>query len=78
VSENSQSVTGLEANALFELRCFTDLWTERDRNEFVIRANALPADWLKSSGSTPDVFAVSLTSLHLIPITLYCAMHLEP
>jgi hypothetical protein len=25
VSENLQSVTGLEANALFELRCFTDL-----------------------------------------------------
>jgi light-regulated signal transduction histidine kinase (bacteriophytochrome) len=78
VSKKSQSVTGLDANTLFELHCFTDLLTERYGNEFVICANTLPADGLKSSGSTPDVFAVSLTSPHGIPIPLYCTMHLGP
>jgi light-regulated signal transduction histidine kinase (bacteriophytochrome) len=78
VSENSESVTGLKPDALFELRCFTDLLTLKVRKEFLIRVHALPADGLKSSGSNPDVFAISLTSLKGAPISLYCAMHLEP
>jgi len=69
-------VTGLQPNALFELRCFTDLLTEADRKAFLIRIHALTTDGLETS-STPDVFAISLTSLLGAPISLYCAMHLE-
>jgi light-regulated signal transduction histidine kinase (bacteriophytochrome) len=72
VSENSQSVTRMEPEALFELRCFTDILTQADRKEFVIRAHTLYAN---TSRRTPDVFTISLTSLLGGPIPLFCAMH---
>jgi light-regulated signal transduction histidine kinase (bacteriophytochrome) len=79
VSENSESVTGLKPDALFELRSFTDLLTLKVRKEFLIRVHALPADGLKSSGSNPDVFAISLTSReHRSPYTVPCIWSLNP
>jgi light-regulated signal transduction histidine kinase (bacteriophytochrome) len=73
VSENSQAVTGLEPDALFELRCFTDVLTERDKKEFLTRVQALH----ESSRTDPDVFTLSLTSLEEAPRYLFCAMHLN-
>jgi len=72
VSENSESVTGIAPESLFELRCFTDVLTQSDRNEFLIRVRVLHANKLKVH---PDVFTISLTSLRGVPIPLFCAVH---
>jgi light-regulated signal transduction histidine kinase (bacteriophytochrome) len=74
ISENSGNVIGLEPEALFELRCFTDLLSQADRKEFIIRAHALSAT---TSRNIPDVFAISLTPSLGAPIPLFCAMHLS-
>lgn len=73
VSENSEAVTGLEPESLFNLRCFTDLLLQRDRLEFVSRVAALRTHKKRTS---PDVFSLSLSSLVGSPIPLFCAMHL--
>lgn len=72
VSENTQSVTGIEPDALFQQRCFTDFLTPPERTEFITRARAFYAD---TSRSNPDVFSVSLLPLGGAPRRLFCAMH---
>jgi hypothetical protein len=65
-------VISLEPEALFELRCLTDILTQADRKEFVTRARAL---YTNTARSSPDVFTISLTSLLGAPIPLFCALH---
>jgi light-regulated signal transduction histidine kinase (bacteriophytochrome) len=71
-SENSYSVVGFEPDALFELRCFTDILAHAERQEFMIRIRALR---VSDSSTHHDVFTISLTSLLGAPIPLFCAMH---
>jgi hypothetical protein len=73
VSDNSHSVVGIDPEALFDLRCFTDLLVSNDKNEFLIRSRALLSNL--SARDCPDVFQISLTSLRGAPTPLYCAMH---
>jgi hypothetical protein len=75
VSENSQSVTGLQPEALFELRCFTDLLIQSDKKEFTTRFRGLKS---RDRGlrTNPDVFSLSLTSLLGAPLACFIAMHL--
>lgn len=75
VSENSQSVTGLQPEALFELRCFTDLLINSDKKEFTTRFRGLKSR-ARSSRTNPDVFSLSLTSLLGAPLACFIAMHL--
>ncbi|KUJ08015.1 uncharacterized protein LY89DRAFT_789271 [Mollisia scopiformis] len=74
VSENTQSVTGIEPDALFQQRCFTDFLTPPEKTEFIIRARAFYAD---TSRSDPDVFSISLSPLDGASRRLFCAMHLN-
>jgi len=75
VSENSQSVTGLDPEALFQLRCFTDILSPTHRNDFIVRANVLHADPPRGN---PDVSALSLTPVEGgEDIRVFCAMHLN-
>jgi hypothetical protein len=60
VSENVKSVTGVEPEALFEMRCFTDLLIQNDKKEFATNL---------------DVFSLSLTSLTGAPLECFIAMH---
>jgi len=73
VSENSQAVIGLEPDALFELRCFTDIFTQRDKKEFLTHVRAVQ----EYPRTDPDVFTLSLMSLKGAPLHLFCAMHLN-
>lgn len=75
VSDNSRSVIGLDSEDLFDLRCFTDVMTRNDREEFVFRCHALMAN---PPSRHPDVFQISLTSLRGAPILLFCAVHISP
>jgi hypothetical protein len=75
VSENSQSVTGLQPEALFELRCFTDLLIQSDKKEFTTRFRGLKRRE-RASRTNPDVFSLSLTSLLGAPLACFIAMHL--
>lgn len=76
VSENSESITGLKPEALFELRCFTDILVQFDKREFVTRARSIRS-WTseEDSRTNPDVFTISLTSLLGAPRPLFCAIH---
>lgn len=76
VSENSQSITGLKPQALFELRCFTDILIKSDKKEFITRARNI-CTWTPEDDSrtNPDVFTISLTSLLGAPRPLFCAIH---
>jgi len=67
VSENAQSVTGLEPEALFELRCFTDLLIQSDKKEFWTRVRGI-RNQKYTSRTNPDVFPLSLTSLLGAPL----------
>lgn len=73
-SENTKRITGISPEDLFELRCFTDILSQVDRKEFVIRFRALDANKTKTN---PDVFMISLISLVGQPVPLFCAMHLS-
>lgn len=75
VSENSQSVTGLQPEALFELRCFTDLLMQSDKKEFTTRFRGLKTRE-RGLRTNPDVFSLSLTSLLGAPLACFIAMHL--
>lgn len=75
VSENSQSVTGLQPEALFELRCFTDLLIHSDKKEFTTRFRGLKSRD-RGMRTNPDVFSLSLTSLLGAPLACFIAMHL--
>lgn len=75
VSENSQSVTGLQPEALFELRCFTDLLIQSDKKEFTTRFRGLKSRE-RGLRTNPDVFSLSLTSLLGAPLACFIAMHL--
>ncbi|KAE9367641.1 hypothetical protein N431DRAFT_494579 [Stipitochalara longipes BDJ] len=75
VSENSHSVTGLDPEALFQLRCFTDILTPPHRHDFIIRAHVLHTEPPRAN---PDVFSMSLTPVLGGPeIPVFCAMHLN-
>lgn len=76
VSENSESITGLKPQALFELRCFTDILIKSDKKEFITRARNI-CTWTPEDDSrtNPDVFTISLTSLLGAPRPLFCAVH---
>ncbi|KAF4618362.1 hypothetical protein G7Y89_g14941 [Cudoniella acicularis] len=76
VSENSQNVTGLDPDALFELRCFTDILIQSDKREFVNQARSMRG-WTSEGDSrtNPDVFTISLTSLLGASKPLFCAIH---
>lgn len=74
VSENSYSVTGLEPDALFEVRCFTDILAPPDRNDFTLRVYSLHGD---PSRSSPDVFSMLLAPVLGAHIRVYCAMHIN-
>jgi len=74
VSENSFSITGLEPDALFELRCFTDLLIKSDKKEFLTRVRGLRNQQIDSR-TNPDVFSLSLTSLLGAPLACFIAMH---
>ena len=74
VSENSQAVTGLDPESLFNLRCLTDLFPKSEKMDFVSRAKALRTH---KERTNPDVFTLSLSSLIGSPIPLFCAMHLN-
>lgn len=71
VSENSGSIVGLEPEALFNLKCFTDVLSDSDKIEFTVRAKAL----YTGARTSPDVYIVSLTSSKGTPTPLFCAMH---
>lgn len=75
VSENSESVTGLEPERLFDLRCFTDLLFSDDKREFLSRVRHLRQQ--VGATANPDVFSLSLTSLRGAPLQCYIAMHLN-
>jgi light-regulated signal transduction histidine kinase (bacteriophytochrome) len=74
VSENSCSITGLEPEALFELRCFTDLLIKSDKHEFLTRVRGL-RNHQQDARTNPDVFSLSLTSLLGAPLACFIAMH---
>lgn len=74
VSENSRSITGLEPDALFELRCFTDLLVNGDKKEFSTRVRGM-RQYQHTSRTNPDVFSLSLTSLLGAPLACFIAMH---
>ncbi|TVY20684.1 Cyanobacterial phytochrome B [Lachnellula arida] len=76
VSENAESITGLRPQALFELRCWTDLLVGPDKKEFVKKAR-LSRSWTPEDDSrtNPGVFTMSLTSLLGAPKPLFCAVH---
>ncbi|KAH8684610.1 GAF domain-like protein [Tricladium varicosporioides] len=76
VSENSRKITGLDPEALFELRCFTDILIQNDKREFTNRARGMKC-WTREDDirTNPDVFTISLTSLMGAPKPLFCAMH---
>ncbi|KAH7410851.1 PHY3, histidine kinase-group VIII protein [Cadophora sp. MPI-SDFR-AT-0126] len=76
VSENSQNITGLNPEQLFDLRCFTDLLVSDDKKEFLSRVRGLRNQPV-SSNATLDVFSLSLTSLRGAPLQCYIAMHLN-
>lgn len=76
VSENSQNITGLEPEQLFDLRCFTDLLISDDKKEFLSRVRGLRNQPVKAT-SNLDVFSLSLTSLRGAPLQCYIAMHLN-
>jgi hypothetical protein len=76
VSENSESITGLKPQALFELRCFTDILITSDKKEFITRARDICTWTLEDDSRTnPGVFTISLTSLLGAPRPLFCAIH---
>ncbi|CAG8976457.1 hypothetical protein HYALB_00008047 [Hymenoscyphus albidus] len=76
VSENSEQVTGLDPEALFDLRCFTDILFHDDKTEFVQRARSLRTRQPEETARTnPDVFTISLTSLLGAPEPVFCAIH---
>ncbi|KUJ23052.1 uncharacterized protein LY89DRAFT_165704 [Mollisia scopiformis] len=74
VSENAQSITGLLPEALFELRCVTDLLIKSDKKEFKSRVRSM-REREQDSRTNPDVFSLSLTSLMGAPLSCYIAMH---
>jgi hypothetical protein len=76
VSENSKHVTGLDPEALFDLRCFTDILVQHDKKEFVTRARSM-RNWTPEdiARTNPDVFTISLTSLIGAPKPVFCAIH---
>ncbi|KAH7346416.1 PHY3, histidine kinase-group VIII protein [Rhexocercosporidium sp. MPI-PUGE-AT-0058] len=74
VSENSESITGLQPERLFDLRCFTDLLISSDKKEFLSRVRGLNNQQIGSIVN-PDVFSLSLTSLRGAPLQCYIAMH---
>ncbi|KAG4433743.1 hypothetical protein IFR05_010769 [Cadophora sp. M221] len=74
VSENAESVTGLQPEQLFDLRCFTDLLFSSDKKEFLSRVRSLGKQQI-GSVVNPDVFSLSLTSLRGAPLQCYIAMH---
>ncbi|KAH6713916.1 PHY3, histidine kinase-group VIII protein [Leptodontidium sp. MPI-SDFR-AT-0119] len=76
VSENAESVTGLQPEQLFDLRCFTDLLFSSDKKEFLSRVRSLGKQQIGSIVN-PDVFSLSLTSLRGAPLQCYMAMHLN-
>lgn len=76
VSENSESVTGLQPEDLFDLRCFTDLMVMDDKREFLTRIRSMRKQET-SDRTNPDVFSLSLTSLRGAPAHCYTAMHLN-
>lgn len=76
VSENSESITGLPPEELFELRCFTDLLISDDKKEFSTRVRGL-RNQKHTPNTNPDVFSLSLTSLRGAPLQCYTAMHLN-
>lgn len=76
VSENSKAVTGLDPEALFDLRCFTDILFHDDKTEFIQRARSIRSRMPEESARTnPDVFTISLTSLLGAPKPVFCAIH---
>ncbi|TVY90829.1 Cyanobacterial phytochrome B [Lachnellula willkommii] len=76
VSENAESITGLRPQALFELRCWTDILVGSDKKEFVKKAR-LSRSWTPEDDSrtNPGIFTISLTSLLGAPRPLFCAVH---
>jgi len=75
VSENIYNVVGIKPEHLFEVRCFTDVLPESERNSFCVRAHELYVD---QSRKIPDVFPLSVMSLEGAPVLLFCAMHYNP
>ncbi|CZT46010.1 related to phytochrome [Rhynchosporium secalis] len=77
VSENTEDITGLEPEQLFDLRCFTDLLFTNDKKDFLSRVRNMQT---QRFGLTvvPDVFSLSLTSLRGAPMACYIAMHYNP
>lgn len=76
VSENSKAVTGLDPEALFDLRCFTDILFHDDKMEFIQRARSIRTRMPEEPARTnPDVFTISLTSLLGAPKPVFCAIH---
>jgi light-regulated signal transduction histidine kinase (bacteriophytochrome) len=73
VSENVKSVTGVEPEVLFEMRCFTDLLIESDKKEFAIRLRINNQE--NTAKTNLDVFSLSLTSLMGAPLECFIAMH---
>jgi hypothetical protein len=74
VSENVESVTGVEPEVLFEMRCFTDLLIRSDKKEFATRVRGMQHQG-NTARTNLDVFSLSLTSLTGAPLECFIAMH---
>jgi light-regulated signal transduction histidine kinase (bacteriophytochrome) len=76
VSENCKDVAGLSPEALFDLRCFTDILVQNDKKEFISRARSMRS-WTPDdvARTNPDIFTISLTSLFGAPMPVFCAIH---
>lgn len=77
MSENTQNITGLLPEALFELRCFTDLLGQTDKEEFLSRVRGMKT-FNEQARAKPDVFSVTLATLHESPHACFIAMHWNP
>ena len=76
VSENSKDITGLDPEALFDLRCFTDILIQSDKREFIARARSIRNRTAEDdAGPNPEIFTISLTSLIGAPRPLFGAIH---
>lgn len=74
ISENALDITGVKTEALFTLRCFTDLLNPDDQSEFIHRVRSLQAN---EDIPSLDVCTLSLSSLLGAPIPLFCAIHIN-